>query len=241
MGSVPFSPPNCQALKCWCRVLWLCLAGLASVRGAVWQGELPEHSRDARLFVGKFVFDYSTVTEPEPEVIGDLVLKTTRIGPAQGSVDGRNGRLLFVIFDDEKNHWKMVRRDWSQRTCREIQDAASLTNEIDLQDEGGETSYSIKIREHIRPRFWYFALIGCDMEDLSTAVKFEVHTRNVRHGWQQEFSMDHMDLFNFYAVFVVLFPVSICLTVRAGRGSDEGPARKDHPYVKLLLLAYGAF
>lgn len=52
--------------------------------------------------------------------------------------------------------------------------------------------------------------------------------------------MDHMGLLVAYLVFVAAIPACMMCTVLASSADDEVP-RKDHPYVRLLLLSYGLF
>jgi len=212
------------------------LTWLSLSTGTLFQGELPTaEEQDFRLFVGKFAYDFR---EEIGQDVGEAILKIKRLGPPIARSD--TGRLYFVLYDDERSHWRRVKRDWASRTCKDLKEAASLSTEIDLAAPDKEVDVKISIREHIRTRFWYFAFVGCDLGKTELPVHFQVHALNSKWTWQQEFSMDHMGLLVVYLVFVVAIPAALLCTVVAS-SSDDGVPRRDHPYVRLLLLSYGLF
>lgn len=206
----------------------------STASGAVLEGELSVGSNFAE-FVGKFCYDYR---EDAEAAVGELIVDALRLHPHPATP---NGKLYFMIFDDERSHWKKARRSWDTSTCEEKAEDASLYREIDLNTDNPEFSYDIHIKEHLRPRFWYFAFVGCGIEG-GLQMRYKLHATNDIRGWQMEFSLDHMGLFNVHMVFSVLFFLATSITACASRWrpSARGPSLRDHPYIKLLMISYFA-
>lgn len=182
-------------------------------------------------FVGKFCFDYKR-GNPAPDV-GILDIKLTREGPAP------KGTLNFMVFDDEHQHWKQIRKTWRTSTCQEKAAAASYVAPMIFTDKE-ETKMLLRINEQIRPRFWYMAFVGCGLES-AAPVKFQVHATNDLWPWQKEFSLDHMNLIWLHGCFAVGFTIATAATWwKVMRPDIDTVIMRDHPYVKLLLLSYGA-
>jgi len=183
------------------------------------------------VFVTKFCYDYLSDKE---QTVGKVRLQLQRVAPERGAMPQPvAGRLLFLIFDDEKTHWKLVRKRWETSSCEEKQAAASNALEVKIEPNRTEATYQVQIGEHVRPRFWYFGLAGCDLR-FTEPVRFRVHMKNDIWGWQSEFSLDHMGLFILYAVFTFAFGLATAATAYGSRSIG------DHPYIKLLLLSYGS-
>jgi len=223
-------------LLAWSWALGPGSGGLLGARAVVVEGKLPEERNFAQLLV-KFCYDFI------PDEAKDVGVVTLDLIPLESMAldQPASGRLLFMLFDDENNHWKKVQREWETSTCEEKIQASSDTVEAVLASDKEETTYLVRIREKVRPRFWYFALVACDMQ-MSTPVRYRIHTQNEKWGWQSEFSLDHMGLFILYAVFTVAFGVATAATAYASRwqsGPDQPPLR-EHPYLSLLLLSYSA-
>lgn len=200
------------------------------------EGELPHESHFA-LFAGKFCYDY---IPEQNQTSGQVDLYLTREG-SLGAFPS-TGKLLFMLFDDETEHWKKAHRRWASSTCEEKTTDSSDTLPLAFGADKKEVQYAVKIEQHIRPRFWYFAIVGCDLP-VDETVHYKVHATNNMWGWQGEFSLDHMGLYIVYMVFTVLFAVGFTATFccsRARMENGEDSVLSEHPYIKLLLLSYVA-
>lgn len=179
-------------------------------------------------FIGKFCFDYSVDKE-----IGLAQLQTWKINSAP-----RDAKVYFLMYDDEKLHWRKVAKRWESASCADKIEAASLSMELNMSVE--QDDHDITISEKIRPRFWYFAFASCGTQLLAPPIRFKLHLTNSMESWQKEFSYDHKGLFQVYVIFMILTAVLALIAMRcSGRGtqsSQETPSRS-HPYIQLLLLA----
>lgn len=155
-----------------------------------------------------------------------------------------DGQLYFLLFDDQTGNWRQIREKWSSMSCSEKVNASKWSYNVELSESHDNTS--LLIYQHIRPRFWYFTFVGCELPEYRQGglmLRYKVHTRNLHSGWQEEFSMDRFGLFAVYAVFGALFALLTLATFCASRrrisplAPPGGPTFRDHPYVQLLLLA----
>mmetsp|Transcript_53507 Transcript_53507/g.115625 ORF Transcript_53507/g.115625 Transcript_53507/m.115625 type:complete len:436 (+) Transcript_53507:91-1398(+) len=204
--------------------LWAWAAHFAVVHGTWLQGEFPANEPFG-AYVGKFCFDYNTT---DLAVVGSAEIKIDPLFPVD------EGVIYLAIFDDERHRWKKIRKNWASRTCEERLSAANQYTEIWLNDT--DLTRKTQIRQHIRPRFWYFTFLSCG-KSFPTPLKYTVHLVNDSYGWQNEFSLDHMGLFTVYVVFSIAFSLMTLVTWCASCG-DNG--RREHPYIQLLLLSYVA-
>jgi len=215
--------------------LALTVAWLASgASAASLEGMLPrDQVGDFGLYAGKFCYDYQNSSE----VIGQVHVDITR--EFERPVIPK-GRLYFMIFDDEKGHWKSARRKWGSSTCEEKKADASLTMQLDVWSDKKTTSYEIRIRERLRPRFWYFTFVACGLDLSEMPIRYSLHATNDLWGWQSEFSLDHIQLFSVYAMFTVGFGLAALATAWASRwrAAVQDPPLREHPYIQLLTLAY---
>lgn len=220
--------------------LGLCVLVLAQLPtapfGSKLEGILPLE-KDFAVYVGKFCFDFNPDMK---ETIGEIKITVQRDGPKMPP-----GNLSFIIFDDEHKHWKRIRKTWTTSTCEEKRKDSSLITDIDLRSNA-KGEYNIKIHEHLRPRQWYFSFVACNGLDLSGSsamfIRYEVHAVNSQWGWQQEFSLDHMGLYYSYVVFAGCFAVMGLASWGCSRsqvGANHA-ALAEHPYIQLLLLAFGS-
>lgn len=217
-------------------VLFMGLLQPLGVGGSVLKGELPM-SMNFATYVGKFCFDFS---EQVGSRVGSLEVKVQKKFvrlPSDTNVNEwiGKGKLYFLLFDDEATHWKAAKRRWEVSTCEEKIESAVTVMEMLSTGQVEKATHVVHIREHIRPRFWYFAFVACDMALLEPVV-YEVHALNEQWGVQKEFSLDHVGVVVLFAVFSVVFLVATFATDRAARCVGG----RDHPYIKLLLLSYVA-
>lgn len=222
-----------SSLRAWRPACAWCLAQLlARTHGMVAEGELPKQ-KNFQLYTGKFCYDFTNVTDTWA---GIIKVTTYRDGPAP-----KGGELFFMIFDDEGKHWRKARKHWESSTCEEKRKDASLVTEIVWAPEQQKAEYSIRVREKIRPRFWYFTFVACKLE-MDAPMRYKIHATNELWGWQQEFSLDHANMLQLYAVFTVLFGLGAlgAAWVTRWRPSSKMTRVRQHPYVQLLLLSYVA-
>lgn len=207
------------------------LSGPASA--AVFAGDVPTQSYFSQ-FIGKFCYDFDRTGSN----VGEMSLVLSRVEAAKGKYPS-SGKLFFMLFDDEGRHWKKVQDSWKTSTCEEKQSNASDTMELSLPEDKQEMTFTISVKQQIRPRFWYFLLTACGVE-LPEPLKYKLHTQNAHWGWQQEFSFDHVGLY--YKVLSVFAASALLggLTLWASCSRIEAsPVRLiEHPYLKLLLLSY---
>ncbi|CAK0830038.1 unnamed protein product [Prorocentrum cordatum] len=116
--------------------------------GAVLEGDFPAVDGDMSLFLGKFCFDYDR-TNSTPA--GRLLLNMTF---AQESLPSQ-GKLYFMVFDDEKKHWKDAWRGWNEGDCEYKKQMSSKFDEVKMTGKDLKHRYSLNIKEGLRPRFWY--------------------------------------------------------------------------------------
>mmetsp|Transcript_80223 Transcript_80223/g.231738 ORF Transcript_80223/g.231738 Transcript_80223/m.231738 type:complete len:450 (-) Transcript_80223:70-1419(-) len=216
--------------------LWAALVvhGPALARGARLEGALPRRQMFAE-FVGKFCYDF----DPEDKIIGGLEVNIVRDHDAPGHHDGK---LRFMIFDDEGPHWKKIQNRWESLTCQQMEQAASLTQDISFQPGDLHSMFKISIHEHLRPRFWYFVFVNCGADFAETEVRYEIHALNWSLGWQSEFSMDHAGLYWVYLVTTLFFSIMGLVFARHSRWTEvsQNPPLNEHPFVQLLLYTYMA-
>jgi len=63
---------------------------------------------------------------------------------------------------------------------------------------------SIDLFEHLRPRFWYFVFVACNVSSVAP-VHFSIHATNTRLGYQREFGMDQWGSLPLQLVFALAF------------------------------------
>merc|ERR1719386_337622 len=112
------------------------------------QGELPQTS-DFAVFVGKFAFDY----DPDHEPVGEFTVQVDWVTQDHPPSKAGSGKLLGMIFDDEPQHWLEAQHHWAGTTCEEKQAYANSQQSLN------EALWNSVIRERIRPRYWYLAIV----------------------------------------------------------------------------------
>jgi len=222
--------------------LLVCAAALlSSTRAAILQGQLPKHEANFRKFIGKFVFDYR-----RDVAVGRVTVNVSRRGSL---LENSGGRIIFCMFDDEKKGEKGLRfvRDasWEKRSCDQMAEHASMSQVINLSEPLEQFHYNISIHEGVRPRYWFYAFIGCGAggaNGLSEPLIYKVHSENILWAKQKEFSLDHMYVLTWQVIAAALIPIlAFCSVLFALPDMSSAPASiMDHPFVRMLLLSYGA-
>lgn len=216
------------------------LAGAPFVGEALRLEGLLPRSTDFAEYVGKFCFDFKNVSEDGSNgdpYVGLLEYMVTAEGPVVPSAN--SGKLYLMIFDDESSHWKHARRKWKDSTCEEKKEMSSFVGEIKIPDKHQGVFHDVvKIRQRLRPRFWYFTIVACDGLSLADMpIRYELHSTNRMFGWQSEISVDHVGLIKAYIAFFILFLVGSALLWCQSRSGAV--TLTDHPYIQLLTLCYG--
>mmetsp|Transcript_113748 Transcript_113748/g.328467 ORF Transcript_113748/g.328467 Transcript_113748/m.328467 type:complete len:451 (+) Transcript_113748:104-1456(+) len=207
------------------------VAGIV-VQGLMLEGELPR-SQDFSLYVGKFCYDFSPSMDP----IGTVDMQLTRDSdlPSQSE-----GKLFFVIYDDERMHWRRIRDRWDSATCQEKIEAASVRSWVQLWTTDRKANFTIHLKEHIRPRWWYFTFINCGAEVENVRLRYSIHATNDKVGSFGEFSIDELGLWKVYLAATAAFTGAAYITHRWARKQTQDAVMRDHPYIQLLLLSYAA-
>jgi hypothetical protein len=177
-------------------------------------GELPQGSANAE-YVGKFCFDFVPIVRHGPltpeqmhmQTVDDGVLSLHVKGELEEAEDpDKNSQLFFMIFDDEDDHWPVVRGNWEQLTCQDFKDAANAVVPLAsrLASPQHELHQRIGVHEHVRPRFWYFAFINCGTP-LPTTLTYSLHAWNPIRGYQAEFGIDQQNSLPLEIMYLLLF------------------------------------
>lgn len=213
------------------RWLWALHAGIAG--GTFIEGELPVQERNFALFVQKFCYDF---VPDDMHPVGIMELNITKIEDIPREIADK-GQLYLMAFDDEQGHWKSIQRHWQSASCEVRKQMSSLYKMIDLNkgSVGNPVTYRLRIREHVRPRFWYFVIVACDKE-LVAPIRYKAIFLNELWGWQKEFSFDRMGMYRAFQIASVGFMLALTYTTYLTRSHDF----RDHPYVKLVNFSYQA-
>jgi hypothetical protein len=102
----------------------------------------------------------------------------------------------------------------------------------------GDWNNNFSVRQRLRPRFWYFVLLGCGVRS-AVPLRYSLHVTNTNFGWQREVSVDHKGLLLINTLFMAAFVLTTLATAWAARWRDamrKSPVR-DHPYLQLLLCS----
>eukprot|EP00746_Dinoflagellata_sp_MGD_P134430 gnl/MRDRNA2_/MRDRNA2_68273_c0_seq1.p1 gnl/MRDRNA2_/MRDRNA2_68273_c0~~gnl/MRDRNA2_/MRDRNA2_68273_c0_seq1.p1 ORF type:complete len:469 (+),score=68.28 gnl/MRDRNA2_/MRDRNA2_68273_c0_seq1:125-1531(+) len=230
----------------WIIFLWtiqaLCVSGL------VLEGEFPRGS-DFAPHIGKFCFRHDPSGGTAGIVHFELKAKASEIPKEAEQME-----LFFLMFDDEEQHWYHARKDWDTSTCSEKKASASYVLPVNVNSikTTGQFEHKVEIHEKIRPRFWHFTLIACEIPSLNPAqlpttehgawkepltrlpMEYTIHLQNVASSWQSEFSWEHTDLLEIYVGFCVAF---ICVWVYCHIKAKKKEIEQ-HPLVGMLSLSH---
>eukprot|EP00927_Polykrikos_kofoidii_P066537 TRINITY_DN62116_c0_g1_i1.p1 TRINITY_DN62116_c0_g1~~TRINITY_DN62116_c0_g1_i1.p1 ORF type:complete len:575 (+),score=72.37 TRINITY_DN62116_c0_g1_i1:161-1726(+) len=239
----------------WGVQLMVAFANLAGIaHGLYFDGEV-DFAANFRKFIGRYCYDF--IKDPDTTV-GSMLVTISKVG--QHVTDEKNplekGKLYFLLFDDEREHWKNAWKNWNADTCEQQMARASLVVEVKFR--GRDTwKESVTVSQHLRPRFWYATLLGCGLTDSygRVSLRYQVHMTNDQWGTWQEFSFDRMRLNIANRIFGVLFVVLLIagffltrptvspvaeMLAQQSRGQANmmplPPPMRKHPYIKLLLL-----
>jgi hypothetical protein len=214
------------------------------VSGWISEGSLPTDATFAS-YVGKFCFDYLANDDPGKPIIGKIELSMT--GRVQKGVDSANneskGQLFLAAYSDEKQHWKRVRPFWDELTCKDRQELATLLYPISdhLSGAAGQFNTTVRVKQEIRPRFWYFTFINCG-DTVLEPLTFTIHASNDLQGYEKEFSLDQSGSLALDAVFTCLFALTVgaillLVKLRSSRLEAGEAGHSASPLLRLLALS----
>lgn len=157
----------------------------------------------------------------------EMDLKVHHISPHQS--------IHVLLFDDEAHSFPGPSGQWDALSCKErmqhAKDVFALT---------GERRIHVNLREKLRPRWWYVALVDCSGLGV-TSVDYELHATNTLYAsWQAEFSSDKrwaLPLCLFMCVFYLILGamqrrVNVAL---ASLSSDCAGSKAAHPFARILF------
>lgn len=179
------------------------------------------------VFLHKFCYDYNA----DPGRVGQW--EATLRSDSGGDMD-------LVLFDDQASSLPDSSHiDWNFQCGGErlISTSRGITH---LNGTQMNTFEGMEIRDrgiiqHIRPRWWYVAVVDCSGED--RRLDYTLHMWNVKQGWQGELSMDRCGL-PVLAAFFVAF--SALLSVQAFTRTMTTSACVRHPLRTCLAASLAA-
>jgi len=135
------------------------------------------------------------------------------------------------MFDDQADSYPDENAAWNYHCGSEgLKKAAKFNVPIDVSQLPGSGRYSQYITQHIRPRWWYVAVVDCS--GIERTVDYSIHMTNLQRGWQQEFSMDHCGIIS--SIFVLVIYGAVAFAQHRAIASETESAR--HP-LRLILFA----
>lgn len=203
---------------------------------------LPGHNT-FKWYAGKFCFDYAekkgeeagkfTITVRGKVTPGTGAKRHTNAAPCWGECK-TSGGLYLLVFDDEEDHWLQVRRDWGTVTCDSIEEMARYASlKYAISGLDGTVNRTVGILESVRPRFWYFTFVACEVDEVQN-VEYELHAENIWQGSRAEFSLDENGKLGLEVLAALLF-VSLSQVLRYhAKRATGAEALRSRPLSRLL-------
>lgn len=177
------------------------------------------------LVVTKFCFDYNPACsgssgcsdDEKPGMFHISAFSGKRLVKAESSEEeedfeepsptkkGPTEEFHVALLDDEYFSFPEVSQVWGEANCSDVLKAAkkSFPLKWDLMKTEGGVQVESVIVEHLRPRWWYIALVSCSKSDVE--VSYQMHLENKLRGWEVEFSMDQRGTFAMVLISCVIF------------------------------------
>eukprot|EP00929_Paragymnodinium_shiwhaense_P061017 TRINITY_DN30456_c0_g5_i1.p1 TRINITY_DN30456_c0_g5~~TRINITY_DN30456_c0_g5_i1.p1 ORF type:complete len:476 (+),score=34.03 TRINITY_DN30456_c0_g5_i1:143-1570(+) len=187
---------------------------------AMWVRDTVRLGPNGTAFLSKFCYDY----DPTGLNVGSMFVELLSSVPQKGQVE-------IALFDDQASSYPDETANWGFHCNGERLDQTAIRTHIIQGAEMPGNPFSTFIFEKIRARWWYVALINCDMNERE--VRYALHAVNIQRGWQRELSIDHCGmgvLVLFLAVYIILGLVQ-CLPWLAGQSHSM------HPFRSMLLVS----
>jgi len=188
------------------------------------EGALPVKNEFA-IYIGKFAFDYDPDRSKYVGTVNAEISGFVELGPDADYGQDRKlhpeGRMFLLLYSDERNHWGRIREFWDDLTCLERLQYSSSYKEV--TSSSGRWNVTSQIRQHIRPRFWYFAFVNCGA-NIGPSLQYSLQLRNVNQGFQAEFGTDTYGVIPLDATFSVLFSITAVTSCLAMACQRTGPS-----------------
>lgn len=175
-------------------------------------------SSDGFFFLGKFCFDWNPQSLNRGIKIGSV-----RIALKKKDAKEKIRDLDILQYDDQPSSWPMIYdRGYKVSTCEGKRSYAMDWNNasMDVQSSfqvkwdlnNAYASNQFSIYEHLRPRFWYYAIANCEpFKDIEYTIEF----KNVIYSpFNQQFGRDIKGLniaYLFFASAYVIIAVIQCV------------------------------
>lgn len=206
---------------------------------AAWRlfGTLPLATR-GRFYVGKFCYDCADRTEKAGR-FSFTVSGEYHPLPASGDRLGMTG-LYLAVYDDEQDRWKTTTslygasNDGSSVSCEDLLQYQNYFVEIPHDADG--FNKTVYITESIRPRFWYFTFIACDIE-VVTPIQYALHAQNILQGIQSEFGLDERGALPLQLFATLCFGGLAFALRNLTQRSTGAEALRSRPLLRLLFFS----
>jgi len=94
----------------------------------------------------------------------------------------------------------------------------------------------VNINEKICPRWWYVAILNCDMQDVEMA--YSVHVTNPLAGWQHEFSVDRFWATHLCLILLIIYSI-VCFFQLLAIDKSNKLGKETHPLLQQLTASDG--
>lgn len=148
--------------------------------------------------VTKFCFDFNKDCAPgacpDDKTPGLMEIKFFggRRSDGKNSTNESEPEVYVALLDDEYFSFPEVSQVWGEANCTEVRRAAKKSYRIDWKKttaiEASAFGEPTRVVEHVRPRWWYVALVSCS--PYGVEMSYSMHLKNPLQGWQSELSMD---------------------------------------------------
>lgn len=115
---------------------------------------------------------------------------------------------------------------------------ASYVHDLTSAGNAGnmDRTVNVLVREHLRPRFWYWAFVNCGAT-VRSPLTYTLHANNVRQDFQAEFGVDFFGCLHLEVAFGLVFALLALTAFRSssarGRGFGTNTVRR-RPLLQLL-------
>lgn len=162
------------------------------------------------------------------------------VQPLEPAFSGGLSGLFFVVFDDEQASWRRsaslygAYNDGAAASCEDLLRYQHYYVQVPPLAQG--FNRTVYITESVRPRFWYFTFVACNVSVL-TPLEYELHAQNIKQGIQSEFSLDEkgsvpLQVFGTLCFGLLAYALRACV-IRA-EGTE---ALRSRPLLRLLLCS----
>jgi len=197
---------------------------------------------NSTVFLSKFCFTFNA---SEGHNAGSLRL--TLHAPKASALHQAH----MVLFDDEDSSYTGPSSEWNAMTCEERLQHARYHEVISSSRAAGPKGEHITflIKQKLRPRWWYVALLDCSESSDGLEVSYQMHMTNPPYGWASEFSTDRRLVLHVFLPLALAYGCLAAAQLHANRAvvkrakDDSASSKAAHPFARILaagiLLALG--